>query len=273
MFQHRLYFLILLLFSLLTAGTAQSADTPSQMVGTKTTQPATATTPATTNTAPSTPSAGQPATTSSPQLEGQIQQSQSQPAAPAATQQTTITDNTNNIEALFSQILGVTKTPVTLQGDLGKNYNSVQITLKNNQPCHLSILQGEVLNAVDENLAVAQIYQEEYNKAAKRQRGASIFGGLLSTAASFIPYAGGVAGYATSAAMGAASDVAGMVGSAGGPEGYAGPSGQFIRQIHEVIISPGDVYQFSTLMPKGMTPQLKLIIKNLQSNEIVTMQR
>lgn len=170
-------------------------------------------------------------------------------------------------------MLTVTKAPFMLDDtNLRKQTDAIQIILKNDKAFHVSILQGDVLNGVDEN-ALAM------NQAVKKRNKGAMMGGLLRAAGmatSAIPYVGGIGSYATYAAMSATSTVVGAAANVADTAAYnAAPTttGQFTRAIRDVIISPGETYQFVSLVPKGTTPQVKLIVKNLQTNDIQTLNK
>ncbi len=159
------------------------------------------------------------------------------------------------------------------EADLGnhskKKYHAVSITLKNNQGVHLEVLQGEVVNGLDETV-IAQ--QEQQSREKKKSAAGFLMRTVAAAPGIGLSFAGvggmgyqGVAALArTSQALNAASSVVSNV-----PAGTAEISGQFVKKLNNVIISPNQTFTFKTLLPAGSDPQLKLIFKNLQTNQVM----
>jgi len=205
------------------------------------------------------------------------------PAAPAATEAAPQENS-----AIVGQITAVAPAETTAQAamsatdylkisnqeaDLGnhskKKYRAVSITLKNSQGVHLEVLQGEVVNGLDETV----IAQQELQSREKKKSAAGFLMRTVAAAPGIgLSFAGvggmgyqGVAALArTSQALNAASSVVSNV-----PAGTAEISGQFVKKLNNVIISPNQTFTFKTLLPAGSDPQLKLIFKNLQTNQVM----
>ncbi len=154
---------------------------------------------------------------------------------------------------------------ITSQQITGRShYQGIQYTLKNTQPNHIQILHAEVINGVDEMV----VAQQEAQQSAKKRR---IAGGLLRGLSS-VPFMGGVAyssvGAYQAAAIGShvASTAANVVESTA--DTSASIQGRFVRQFDSVFLSPQQAWSFTTLVPKGEAPHLKLVFKDLQTNQI-----
>jgi hypothetical protein len=42
--------------------------------------------------------------------------------------------------------------------------------------------------------------------------------------------------------------------------------------VSSVFLSPNQIYTFNTLVSEGMTPQVKVVFKNLQTNQVFDVQ-
>lgn len=173
------------------------------------------------------------------------------------------------VAASAKDFLQVNNQETELGSHSKKKYHAVSITLKNTQNVHLEVLQGEVVNGLDETIVAQQELQS-------REKKKSAAGFLMRTVAAApgigLSFAGvggmgyqGVAALArTSQALNAATSVVSNV-----PAGNAEISGQFVKKLNNVIISPNQSFTFKTLLPVGSDPQVKLIFKNLQTNQVM----
>lgn len=158
-------------------------------------------------------------------------------------------------------VLQVSTAPVTGKG----KYQGVKYSLKNTQGNHIQLLQAEVVNGIDE----AVVAQEELQKSNTRRR---VAGGLLR-GLSAVPFVGGF-GYASVGAYQAAaigSHVAVAAANtldAASTQTMASIEGRFVRNLPTIVINPNEVFSFQTLVPPGVTPQIKLVFKNLETNQI-----
>lgn len=164
-------------------------------------------------------------------------------------------------------LLSATQVSAELKGSLSKKYHAFTYTLKNTHQAHIEILQGEVVNGVDETVVAAQELQE---RNQKNKIGGALLRGVAG-GLSFIPYAGVAGVYAGMAANHATSAAANVMDAAGNNSVVA-TQGRFIRKFNTVVISPNQTYSFTTLVPKSEKPQFKLVFKDLKSNEIYDIQ-
>lgn len=196
--------------------------------------------------------AAQPAVATTPQV---------QTAQPTSIQGTVMMTSAQPAALMAKEILQVSTQPVTGKG----KYQGVQYSLKNTQGNHLQLLQAEVVNGIDE----AIVAQEELQKSNTRRR---VAGGLLRGLSS-VPFVGGF-GYASVGAYQAAaigSQVAYTAANtldAAASSNVASVEGRFVRTVPNVVINPQEVFRFQTLVAPGVTPQIKLVFKNLETNQI-----
>jgi hypothetical protein len=212
----------------------------------------------------------------------QIQQQPTEPAAVTTTTQVTpehVPNNSNQEYYAPSYNMMSVATPAALSAkdfitttqeilETRGQYQVVQLTLKNSQSNHLEVIHGEVLNGVDE----AIVAQEQLQKSNTRKK---VAGGLLRGLSS-VPFVGRF-GYASAGAYHAAAvgsqvahTAAGAIESSQG--GEANITGAYVKQFSAVMVMPNSTHTFKTLIPKGQTPQVKLVFKNLESNQIFDFQ-
>jgi hypothetical protein len=149
---------------------------------------------------------------------------------------------------------------------LKKQAHAMALTLTNQTPDYLEVLQVEVINALD-----PQAVANEEAMASQRKR--ALGAGLLRIAASAIPYAGyGSWGAYQAAAIGSnvISQSASMVGNSG-PTG-GGVMAGYQQRVNNVLVMPKDKMQFQALVPKGQPAQLRVTFKNVQTNQIFSYQ-
>lgn len=155
-------------------------------------------------------------------------------------------------------------------GDEKSNIRQYTLNLQNKQAKHIEILQLEVVNGITEQ-AFAQMQQEK--SRARRQLAGGMLRGLTSVATSFIPYAGigsmaayhGIAAGAT--AMNAVADT---VQNASGTTDY---TGKVVQRASNIIITPNQNFNCLALVPGGQAPVVKVIFKDLQTNQIFDIQK
>lgn len=162
-----------------------------------------------------------------------------------------------------ADILDVAESAGVLEKSIPGKYKAVQYTLTNKHKGYIEVLQGEVLNAVEENVAAVQAVKSSNTK--KRVGGALLRG--VAGGMSFIPVVGIGSAYASSAAhqvAGAAANAA----DASAHNNMAATTGRYNKKISGVLISPNETYSFTALVPKKETPQVKVVFKDVKTNEI-----
>lgn len=162
----------------------------------------------------------------------------------------------------------------TQAGDAKHKYQQFQVTLHNKLPKHIEVLQMEVTNGLSEQ-AYAQMEQERA-QAKRRATGGVLrgLGGLASIASGFIPYAG-TGGYVAAHAISAGSSVAyqasNMVDSTT-PTGTAA-SGRVVQRANNIFIAPNQQFQCLAVVPEKTAPAIRIVFKDLQTNQIFDLQK
>lgn len=149
-------------------------------------------------------------------------------------------------------------------------YKQYNLSLNNKQAKHLEVLQVEVVNGLSEQ-AYVQIQQQK--SQAKRQIAGGLLRGLTGVATSFVPYAGigSVAAYhAIGAGSYAVSNVADAIQNTPGSVNY---TGRVVQRASNIMISPNQQFQCLAVVPEKETPVVKVIFKDLQSNQIYDLQK
>ncbi|MBY0404358.1 MAG: hypothetical protein K2X66_10705 [Cyanobacteria bacterium] len=141
---------------------------------------------------------------------------------------------------------------IPLEGRLKDKFEGIRITLRNKQANYIEVVQGEVTNGVDGQTA----YQMTDNS---RQRG--ILTSIATAPLGYIPYVG----YGSGAISTAAS-----YGGAVQDQNTANSTIQKVRAFPTGIISPNDEISINTLVPKNETPRVRVIFKDLKTNEMFT---
>ncbi|HEY9685499.1 MAG TPA: hypothetical protein V6C52_00840 [Coleofasciculaceae cyanobacterium] len=144
------------------------------------------------------------------------------------------------------------------------------VRLQNKQPKHIEVLQMEVLNGMTEQAYLQ--FQQQKSQAKARVAG-GMLRGLTGVATSFIPYAGigSMAAYhAIGAGTNAAYAMANVVENTGGQVDY---SGRIVQRIGNLMISPNQQFQCLAVVPEHQQPQVKVIFKDLQTNQIFELQK
>jgi hypothetical protein len=152
-------------------------------------------------------------------------------------------------------------------GDISSKYKAYRVEIKNMQPYHLQVVMGEVLNGVDEAIAANQALES----SNKRKRG---FGALmrgLSAVPVLGAYGHGYGSYGAYQAAAIASNTVGVAASIAenSQSGAATISGRYTRNFRDVVINPNETYSIVTLVPKEANPQIKVVFRNLETNQIL----
>jgi hypothetical protein len=162
-----------------------------------------------------------------------------------------------------ADILDVAESAGVLEKSIPGKYKAVQYTLTNRHKGYIEVLQGEVLNAVEESVAAVQAVKSSNSK--KRVGGALLRG--VAGGMSFIPVVGIGTAYASSAAhqvAGAAAHAADVSAN----NSMAATTGRYNKRISGVLISPNETYSFTALVPKNESPKVKVVFKDVKTNEI-----
>jgi len=149
-------------------------------------------------------------------------------------------------------------------------YQQYSLSLNNKQAKHLEVMQVEVVNGLSEE-AYVQIQQQK--SQAKRQIAGGLLRGLTGVATSFVPYAGigSVAAYhAIGAGSYAVSNVADAIQNTPGSANY---TGRVVQRAANIMISPNQQFQCLAVVPEKQAPIVKVIFKDLQSNQIYDLQK
>lgn len=160
-----------------------------------------------------------------------------------------------------------------IQLKVGNSKHKMQeytIVINNKQPKHIELLQIDVPNGLTEQ-AYLQIQQQ------KAQTGRRVAGGMLrgltSVATSFVPYAG-LGSMAAYHAIGAGSNVlyntANVIESTAGSTNYAG---RIIQRANNIMVSPNQNFQCMAVTADKQQPIVKVIFKDLQTNQIYDLQK
>lgn len=149
-----------------------------------------------------------------------------------------------------AQFVQVTQSSIPLEGRLKGKFSGFKFTLKNLSDGNIEIMKGEIVNGVDG----ATAYRKTDNS---RSRG--FLAGLASMPLSYVPYGGyGSSAVSTSAGYaGAASDEQTDQASMGKTKFF--PSGMVI---------PTDEISIEGLVPLNEKPEIKIIFRDLKTNEV-----
>lgn len=144
------------------------------------------------------------------------------------------------------------------------------ITITNTQPYHIEILNAQVTNALNEQQLVAE-------KAKKKSRGLG-FARFASSALGTAAYIPGVGGLAT---MGTGGIRALQAANAAGAithqisqmdNGNVGITGTYVQRFNDVVLGPNQAFTFEVVTPKKAEPNLRMVFKNLETNQILDIQ-
>ncbi len=148
-----------------------------------------------------------------------------------------------------------------------RKYKAMAITLTNTTPVHIEVLSGEVVNALSE-----QQLAHEKAKAKSRRRGFGRFASGMLSAAAYVPGVGGLAtmgrgGVIAAQAAGAANYAVTQTSQL--DNGNIGITGQYVQRFNQVVLSPNQSFTFSVVLPKEDTPNMRMVFKNLETNQIL----
>lgn len=190
-------------------------------------------------------------------------------AAPNPTENATPVSVTAPAPKRPEEMLNATTEEDTSAKKLSKDHKAIKITLKNTLSAHIEVLQAEVINGVDEQV-IANMTQEK--KATGRRMGSALLR-VGQTGLSFVPYAGvGMGGlYALSAANHVVGGAA-QVMDASAANGGAATTGQYVKRLNNVYISPNESYTFKAIIPKKDKAFFRVVFKDLTTNQIFNYQ-
>lgn len=150
------------------------------------------------------------------------------------------------------------------------------VSINNKQPHHLQVLQLEVVNGLSEQAYM--MAQQEKAQAKARKAGGLLrgLGAVAGVASGFIPYAGGYGGWIASEAVGAGSSLA--YNAASIAEGAQGAgvvdySGRVVQHADNIYLSPNQSFNCLAVVPQSQQPLVKVIFKDLESNQIFDLQK
>lgn len=202
-----------------------------------------------------------------------------QPAAAAANTTATATPSTGTITGTVQAVQPVPAAALTAADyldiqlkplDAKHKFKQYSLSLNNKQAKHLEVLQVEVVNGISEE-AYVQVQQQK--SQARRQMAGGLLRGLTGVATSFVPYAGlgSMAAYqAIGASSYAVSNVADAIQNTSGSVNY---TGRVMQRGSNIMISPNQQFQCLAVVPEKETPVVKVIFKDLQSNQIYDLQK
>lgn len=147
-----------------------------------------------------------------------------------------------------------------LEGHSRLKARAIAITLKNVQGVPIRVLDGQVINGMDEvSLIEAKPPAQELKQQAMNflSRGSGVVSGFGILGAS---------SYGTSAGMVPPPSMGN--GSNDTQTAKEVVTGHFINQIRDVNINPDQSYTFKALIPVGTAPKFKLVFKNLSTNQV-----
>jgi hypothetical protein len=149
------------------------------------------------------------------------------------------------------------------------------LTLNNKQARHIEVIQLDVQNGMSEQDYVQM--QQAQAQAKRHVAGGMLrgLGGLASIASGFVPYAGGVGSMYALQAMNAGTSAmyqaGNMVESTGGDA--VNYTGRVVQHANNIIISPSQQFTCLAVVPENQQPSVKVIFKDLQTNQIYELQK
>lgn len=163
---------------------------------------------------------------------------------------------------------------LAIQAQPGQSKHDItQFTLQiqNKQPRHVEMLQVEVLNGMTEE---AFLQLQQHKSQAKRRVAGGILRGVTGVATSFIPFAG-IGSYAAYQAIGAGTTAAYTMANVVENSGGAGAdySGRILQRASNIIVSPNQQFTCLAAVPASQQPIVKVIFKDLQTNQIFELQK
>lgn len=161
----------------------------------------------------------------------------------------------------------------TKPGDAKHKLQQYSLALHNKQTKHIQVLQLEVTNGLSEQDYIQ--YQQQKSQNKMRLAG-GVLRGLTGVATSFVPYAGlgSMAAYhAIGAGSMAVNGAANMMQNTQAQGGSADYAGHVVQRANDILISPNQDFQFLVVVPQNQQPAVKIIFKDLQSNQIYDLQK
>lgn len=221
-----------------------------------------------------TPAAAPASVTSETPVLPQPQDNEGSQAPAAAAPETPLTGTVQMTQQPTPAMTALTPSDyLEIQYKKGQSKHKLQeytLSLNNKQAKHLEILQVEVSNGLSEE-AYLQIQQQK--SQAKRQLAGGMLRGLTSVGLSAIPYAG-IGSYGAYRAIGVASNAAysasNVLSNSSGSVDY---SGRVMQRATNIMMSPNQQFQCLVVTPQQQQPQIKVIFKDLQTNQIYDLQK
>lgn len=180
-------------------------------------------------------------------MQGQIQQTQQaqQPQQSQASQpvQASLTADS---------YVQVSQVPIPVEGRLKKKFQGLKITLKNRQGNYIEVIRGDIVNGVDGQTA----YQQTDNSQAR-----GFWSSLATAPLNYVPYGG----YGSSAVSTAAN-----YGGSVSDQNTSNSAYNKVKSFPNGVLSPNDEISIYTLVPVNERPQVKIIFRDLKSNEMFT---
>jgi hypothetical protein len=192
-------------------------------------------------------------------------------SAPATLTTTTVTTNATATSPMVAPAVGsaywaVATQPQKLKEYSDRKFDAYTVTLTNIQPYHVQVLQGEVVNALNEQQLVAE-------KSKGGSGGGRILGNLALGAAStgmhFAGLGAGSMGAFRALSMGQNAIGAASTAINRTPQGNFQITGKYIQRFNEVVLGQNQTFSFDGVLPKDQAPNLRLVFKNLETNQIL----
>jgi hypothetical protein len=144
------------------------------------------------------------------------------------------------------------------------------ITITNTQPYHIEILNAQVTNVLNEQQLVA-----EKSKSKSRGLGFARFASAALGSAAYIPGVGGLATMGTGGiralqAANAASSITHQISQM--DNGNVAITGTYVQRFNDVVLGPNQAFTFEVVTPKKAEPDLRMVFKNLETNQILDIQ-
>jgi len=140
--------------------------------------------------------------------------------------------------------------------------HAVSISLKNTLPVPLEIMQGQVVNGLDElqvSSEKAPVQELKHQAMNFLMRGSGMVSGFGVISAN---------NYGASTAMSPVPAMNFANSTANSPKTGA-VTGQFVNEIINVTVNPSESYTFKALVPNGTNPEMKMTLKNLKTGQVV----
>lgn len=200
------------------------------------------------------------------------QSQQITPATLTTTTTTTEAASTNTqvvaVPTQGSAYWTVSTQPQKLKEYSDRKFDAYTVTITNTQPFHVQVLQGEVANALNEQQLVA----EKSNKGGGFNGGRILGNVGLAAASTGLHFAGigaGSMGAFRALSLGQNAIAATSTAINHTPQGNLQITGKYIQRFNEVVLGQNQSFSFDVVMPKDQTPNLRLVFKNLETNQIL----